>query len=55
MRKKYEAWVLMQVRVEFEDNEDLALIDQAYDALPIYMTGKDCEPEAVYDLKEIEE
>jgi len=53
MGKKYKAWILVQIPVEFEDNEDLDLVDQAYDALPILPNG--AEPEAVYDLTAIED
>jgi len=53
MTKKYEAWVLTQIRVEFEDDGDLDLESQAFDALPIWATGAGVNAEAVYDLKEI--
>lgn len=52
---KYEAWVVLRVRVEFEDDGEMELESQAYDALPLWGFGNDVERDAVYDIKKIDD
>lgn len=50
---KYEAWVVLRVRVEFDDDGEMELESQAYDALPIWGFGRDVETVTVYDINKI--
>lgn len=50
---KYEALVLIQVRVEFDDDGEMELESQAYDALPLWGYGKDVEIRSVSDIKKL--